>query len=243
MIAPVELVRELLRYRDMKMVSERDWAFITAMIAGGSIAFPVLAPLVVGSALVLGVTKIRDMRRRKQIAGIELPALTRAPNARTVVGVARKFRSTVPSMLGDSQVLVEHAIVKDARGGVLIRRSASTTFLLDRGEDGPLLVTGALRLVAPGMFGRAPVRAEVKRDDPRLRRMGVPADLAIAGELEAASLVESEMPIAVTGVIEEEAVAELAFHRDAGTIAVMRGVAGAPVLVEDRRLLAASLAR
>nr|PZN19052.1 MAG: hypothetical protein DIU78_21730 [Pseudomonadota bacterium] len=31
MVAPVDLVRELLQYRDMKMVDGRDWAFITAM--------------------------------------------------------------------------------------------------------------------------------------------------------------------------------------------------------------------
>lgn len=245
MVAPVELVRELLRYRDMKMVSGRDWAFITAMIAGGSIAFPVLAPVALGSMVVLGVTKVRELRHRKSIAGIEMPALHRAPNASTVVGVARKFRSTVSSILHDgTQVLLEHAIVKDRAGGVLLRRSASTSFLLDRGADeGPLLVTGALRLVAPGLFGMTPLRETIKRGDPRLLRMGVPVDLAIAGELEAASLVESDLQIAVTGVIEDEAVPDLAFHRDAGNISVMRGTAGAPVLVEDRRLLAAALAR
>jgi hypothetical protein len=214
------------------------------MIAGGSIAFPILAPVAMGSMVVLGVTKVRELWRRTQIAGIELPALSRAPGTRTVIGTAKRFRATVSSWLGEHQVLVEHAVVKDRAGGVLIRRSASTTFLLDRGgEDGPLLVTGALRLVAPGLFGTSPVREPVRRGDPRLRRMGVPADLAIAGELEASSLVESELPIAVTGVVQDEVVADLAFHRDGGTIPVMRGVAGAPVLVEDRRLLAASLAR
>ena len=47
--------------------------------------------------------------------------------------------------------------------------------------------------------------------------------------------------LAVTGVIEDEAVAELAFHRDGGRIPVMRGRVGAPVLVADRRLIAAGL--
>jgi len=243
MVAPVELVRELLRYRDMKMVSGRDWAFITAMIAGGSIAFPILAPVALGSMVVLGVTKLGEVRRRAQIAGIEMPALHRAPGAQTIIGTAKKFRSTVASVLGDAQVLVEHAIVKNRAGGVLIRRSASTSFLLDRGSEGPLLVAGALRLVAPGMFGTSPLRELVKRGDPRLRRMGIPADLAIAGNLEASTLVESDLEIAVTGVVEDEVVADLAFHRDGGSIPVMRGVAGAPVLVEDRRLHALALAR
>ncbi len=240
MVAPVELVRELLRYRDMKMGSGRDWAFITAMIAGGSIAFPLLAPIAIGSMAMLGVSKIRAIRQRAVFAGIELPALHRAPGARTVVGKARRFRTTVSSMLADTQVLLEHAVVKDRSGGVLLRRSAGTAFLLDRGSEGdPMLVTGALRLVAPGLFGTSPLREPVKRSDPRLRRMGVPVEFAIAGDLEASSLLEDELQIAVTGVIEHEAVADLAFHRDGGTVPVMRGVAGAPVLVEDWRLLGA----
>ncbi len=47
--------------------------------------------------------------------------------------------------------------------------------------------------------------------------------------------------LAVTGVIEEEATAEMAFHRDGGRIPVMRGRIGAPVLVADRRMIAAAL--
>ena len=81
-------------------------------------------------------------------------------------------------------------------------------------------------------------RTRVKRGDPRLARMGVPDDLAVSGELEVASVVADGPGLAVTGVIEEEAIAELAFHRDGGRIPVMRGRVGAPVLVEDRRLIA-----
>jgi hypothetical protein len=243
MVAPVDLVRELLRYRDMKMTSGRDWAFITAMIAGGSIAFPMLAPFALGSMTVLGVTKLRELRRRRAIAGIEMPPARAAPEARTEVGVARKFRALVGSIVGDREVLLEHAVVTDREGDVLIRRSTSASFLLDRGEAGPLLVTGALRLVAPGLFGTAPTREPITRTDPRLRRMGVPSDLAIAGTLAVSTLVESELAIAVTGVIAEESVAELAFHRDGGIIPVMRGRAGAPVLVEDRRLVGAAIGR
>jgi len=243
MVAPVDLVRELLRYRDMKMSSGRDWAFITALIAGGSIAFPMLAPFALGSMTVLGVTKLRELRRRRAIAGIEMPPPRVAADARTELGIARKFRGLVGSIVGDREVLLEHAVVTDPEGGVLIRRSTCTSFLLDRGDAGPLLVTGAQRLVAPGLFGMTPTLEPIVRTDPRLRRMGVPADLAIAGMLAVSSLVESELPIAVTGVVEDEAVADLAFHRDGGRIAVMRGRAGAPVLVEDRRLVGAALAR
>lgn len=243
MIAPVELVRELLRYRDMKMVNGRDWAFITAMIAGGSIAFPVLAPVALGSIVALGIAKLDELRKRKRIAGVELPALHVAPGARTVIGTPRKFRGTVASVVDDGNVLLEHAMVTDRTGGVLIRRATGTSFLLDRDDAGPLLVTGAMRLVAPGLFGYAPTREPIGRDDPRLSRMGVPHDLAIVGDLAVSSLVESDLAISVTGVVEDEAVAELAFHRDGGTIPVMRGRAGAPVLVEDRRLVGVAIVR
>jgi len=242
MVAPVELVRELLQYRDMNVSSGRDWAFITAMCAGGSLAFPILAPVAVGSMVALGVTKVRALRARKKIAGVELPPVPRAANARTVVGVARRFRAGVASLVGDGHVLAEHAVVRDRAGGVLIRRAASAPFLIERtAEDGgPLLVAGALRLVSPATLGMSPRRLRVGRGDAMLAQMGVPADLGIAGDLEATVIHDRDdtPPIAVTGVIEDEAVADLAFHRDGGHIAVMRGVPGAPVLVEDLRLVA-----
>jgi hypothetical protein len=242
MVAPVELVRELLQYRDMKMVSGRDWAFITAMIAGGSIAFPVLAPFALGSMVVLGISKLREMRMRRVIAGVELPAPHVAPGARTLVGIPRKFRSTVASIVDDAPVLAEHALVRDKNGGVLIRRSAASAFLLDRDGQPPVLVTGVTRLMSPGLFGRSPVREAVRRGDRRLHRMGVPGDLAITGELFVSSLAEGDLVITVTGLVEDEAVAELAFHRDGGRVPVMRGLPGAPLLIEDRRLIGAALA-
>jgi len=243
MVAPVDLVRELLRYRDMRMSSGRDWAFITALIAGGSIAFPVLAPIALGSMTVLGINKLRELPRQRAIAAIEMPLPPTPAAAGTQHGLRTKFRGLVGSFVGDREVLLEHAVVTDRDGGVLIRRSTSTSFLLDRGDAGPLLVTGALRLVAPGLFGSEPLIEPIGGSDARLRRMGVPADLAIAGTLAVSSLVESELSIAVTGHVEEETVAELAFHRDGGRIPVMRGRAGAPVIVEDRRLIAAVVAR
>jgi hypothetical protein len=71
--------------------------------------------------------------------------------------------------------------------------------------------------------------------------MGVPAELGVAGDLEVASVAADGTRLAVTGVVGEEAVVELAFHRDGGRIPVMRGLVGAPVLVEDRRLIGAAL--
>jgi hypothetical protein len=81
----------------------------------------------------------------------------------------------------------------------------------------------------------------VRRGDPRLEKMGVPGDFGIAGDLEIASIVADGPALAVTGVLEDEAVADLAFHRDGGRIPVMRGKIGAPVIVEDRRLVAAAI--
>jgi len=241
MVAPVELVRELLYYRDMKMVSGRDWAFITAMIAGGSIAFPVLAPFALGSMIVLGISKMREVMMRKVIAGVELPVARPAMGAKTVVGTPRKFRGTLPSLIDNAPILVEHAIVRDREGGVLIRRCAATTFLLERHDDVPVLVTGATRLVATGLFGKRPLREHVVRGDERLARMGVPPDLAINGELSVSSLGEADLTVSVTGLLDEESIADFAFHRDGGRVPVMRGVPGAPVLIEDRRLIAASI--
>lgn len=237
MTAPVELVRELLYYRDMRIANHRDWGMITAFVAGGSLAFPVLAPFAIGSVLAYGVHLLRARARRRGIVGVQLPAAVAAPGARTLYGTARKFRGTVPSILDDTPVLVEHAVVKDRTGSIIVRRSEAAPFLLDTPDDGPVLVTGVAR-VTPSALAQ---RARVRRGDPRLGRMGVPEDLGISGNLEVASICVDAQQLVVTGLVEEEAVAELAFHRDGGRIPVMRGRIGAPVLVSDRRLLAAAL--
>jgi hypothetical protein len=124
MTAPVELVRELLYYRDMRMIDRRDWGLITAFLAGSSLALPILAPFAVGSLVALGIDKLRKLRRQRAIAGVTLPAPIPAPGATTLYGVARKFRTTVSSLIaGDPDVLLEHAMIKDRRGAVLLRRS------------------------------------------------------------------------------------------------------------------------
>ena len=234
MTAPVELVRELLYYRDMKMVSGRDWSLITALFAGSSIALPVLAPVALASLTVLGVQKLREWRRRAAIAGIALPPPYAAPGATTLFGHARKLRSTVTSLVDGAPVLLEHAIVRD-RTGVLLRRAEAAPFLLEVEGEAPVLVTGATRVVSPSLLVHF---QRVRRGDPRLRRMGVPEDLAIAGDLEIATLDERGPALAITGVVEEDAVAELAFHRDGGRVRVVHGRPGAPVVVADRRLAA-----
>ncbi len=142
------------------------------------------------------------------------------------------------SLLGTDAVLLEHAAVKDRHGAVLLRRSETTPFLLDVEGRGPVLVTGVTRVKPASVLSH---RSFVERGDPRLEKMGVPLDLAVTGDLEVASIIADGPGLAVTGVLENEAVAELAFHRDGGQIPTMRGRVGAPVIVEDPRLIAAAL--
>jgi len=240
MVAPVELVRELLYYRDMKMVSGRDWAFITALLAGSSIAFPILAPVALGSVITLVVAKLAKLRR-SAIVAIDLPPVKSAADAQTVYGIPRKFRSTVCSLVDDAPMLIEHATLRARRSpGVLLRRIEQTPFLLDLVDDGgTMLVTGAMH-VRSSLSHHS---TWVKRGDPLLAKLGVPADFAVTGALEIKSVAERDPVLAVTGVVSEEAVAELAFHRDGGVVQVMRGVPGAPIIVEDRRLIGASILR
>lgn len=239
MTAPVELVRELLYYRDMRFIDHRDWGLITAFLAGSSLALPILMPFAVGSLVALAVNKLHRRRRRQVIAGIAMPPYAPPHGATTLYGVARRFRATVQSLADESPVLLEHVAVKDRKGCVLLRRTEAAPFLLDIEDRGPVLITGIARVTSSATV--LAQRVHVKRGDPRLAKMGVPADLAISGDLEIASVVADGPGLAVTGVLENEAVAELAFHRDGGQIPVMRGRIGAPVLVEDRRLIAAAL--
>jgi hypothetical protein len=231
MTAPVELVRELLYYRDMNFVNQRDWGLITAFLAGSSLALPILAPFAIGSMIALGAAKITALKKRAAIAGVTVPHPASPPGSTTVHGVARKLHSAV-----SGSVLLEHVSVSDANGAILVRRTESQPFLLES-ADGPILVTGAARVVRPSFIAE---RAQIRRGDPRLRAMGVPDDFAISGELEVAQVVEGAERLAITGVRTEETLAEMAFHRDGGRVSVMRGVAGAPLLVGDRRLMAVS---
>jgi hypothetical protein len=152
-----------------------------------------------------------------------------------LIGVARRFRSTVTSLVDHQPVLYEHAALKDRRDDVLLRRTESAPFLLQVESLGTVLVTGVTRVTPPSLVAE---RTRVKRGDPRLVALGIPADLGVAGELEIASIYDGGPVLAVTGLLEEESIADFAFHRDGGQVVVMRGRAGAPVIVEDPRMIA-----
>jgi len=239
MTAPVELVRELLHYRDMRFGNYRDWGMVTAFVAGSSLALPILAPIALGGIVAYGIYAARQhFRRRQAIVGVELVPPSIPHGATVAFGIPRKFRATMASLFDDAPVLVEHAVIKNASGAVLVRRSDATPFLLEEAGGPPTLVAGVMRILPANMLVR---RMRIERGDPRLARMGIPADLAIAGELEVASVVADGARLAVRGRREEEAIPELAFHRDGGRIAVMRGTIGAPVTVEDPRMVAVML--
>jgi len=222
MVAPVELVRELLHYRDMRFV-KREWGMIAAFLAGSSLWMPILAPFAGASLIALGLSKWRATRRRVDIVGVSADLPVPLPAATTVFGVARRFRSG-----GD--VLLSHASVRDDKGGVLVRRTTAQPFLLEA-DDGAILVTGAVRVRAPSFVAS---RAVVKRSE--LRAMGLPDDFWLSGQLETSELRVDAEHVAVTGVVAEEAVPELAFARSGGTTRVLRGTPGAPVIISDRRL-------
>jgi len=225
MTAPVELVRELLFYRDMRMSSGRDWGLITALVAGTSIAFPVLTPVALASMAGLGIHKLRTFRRRRAIVGIELAPPGLPEGALHMMGRARRFRATVRSLGDGGEVLAEHVAIRNRRGALLLRRTTGAAFWLERLEGEPVLVIGATRRV-----GDASATSEVRKGDPRLAELGVPRDLAIRGALEIASLRDAA-PVSAIGAVAIETIPELAFHRDGGQVAVMRGRPGAPVLL------------
>ncbi|MFT3692928.1 MAG: hypothetical protein QM831_07290 [Kofleriaceae bacterium] len=233
MVAPVELVRELLAYRDMKMTRGRDWGFATAGLAGAAILWPVVTPFALACALIAA----RVSSRGKRIAAIDPPVIKSGASATTIYGTARKFRSTVTSIVDDSEVLAEAITIRPKRSPmVLLRRIMVAPFLIDPVDGGaPVLITGAVHV-------RGMVQSNhewVRRGHPLLAKLGVPGDLYIQGPLDAQAIVEAGPVLSITGTLGEEAVPELAFHRDGGLVSVMRGTHGAPVIVEDRRLIGA----
>ncbi len=236
MTAPVAFVRELLAYHDMRLV-RLDWGLITAFLAGTSLAIPIVTPIAAVSALALAYRRLA-LRWRSPIAAVELPQTPPVPGATTIYGIARKLRSTVESIVDRRQVLIEHATLRERRGpNVILRRTECAPFLLELVDgSGSVLIAGATRMRAPTLLSHT---TWVKRGDPLLARMGIPPDFGIAGALEVHTVGEDGPVLALTGVISQEAVPELAFHRDGGLVPVMRGVSGAPIIVEDRRLIGA----
>src|SRR5688572_21046272 len=98
MVAPIDLIRDLLGYRDLRLAAERDLGLVTALLAGGSLAVPILAPFALASlaALLLRVP-IRRRRERalaeRHVAAVALPPALPPPQAVTIIGAVRPFRA------------------------------------------------------------------------------------------------------------------------------------------------------
>jgi hypothetical protein len=243
MVAPIDLIRDLLGYRDLRLAAERDLGLVTALLAGGSLAVPILAPFALAS---LGALLIRvPLRRRREralaerhVVAVALPPALPAPQAVTIIGGVRPFRAKAMASLVDGmRVVAEEVSVArgDPRFGlqVLMRRSRAVPFLVDPAAGGPILVRGEVRVVERVPPWIKSIRfGEVRRGDALLARMGVPADMRIEGNLHGDRVFASQQhEVEVTGCIVEEPVAEFAFHRDPGVTRVMHGEPGRPVLV------------
>src|SRR4029077_8915481 len=111
------------------------------------------------------------------IAGIELAVPEPRANTTAAHGVARKLRATIASIADDSAVLAEHGEIWNQ--GVILRRSETAPFWLDRQGEPAVLVSGVTRRIGHG----TPRPIDVTRGDALLSRMGVPAHFAISGEL------------------------------------------------------------
>jgi hypothetical protein len=244
MVAPLPLIRDLLRYRDMSLAAERDLGLVTALLAGGSIAVPILMPFALASLAALAVRVPLRRRRARRLANQDVspvapaPALP-APGAVTRVGIARPlYGCAIPSLVDERPMLVEDVALAStgALGGMLFRASRSAPFLLetsgpDLDRDRAIVITGVVRWV-PNVPTAEIRRRAVHRGDPLLARLGLPDDLRLDAELAVDGLApESATSIEVNGVITEERVPELAMYREGAAVMVMRGEPGRPVLV------------
>jgi len=244
MVAPMELVRDLLGYRDMRLAAERDLSLITALLAGGAFALPILLPFAIVS---VGALLVRvPLRRRREraiaerhVAAVTLPPPRPAPQAVTMIGAVRAFRSSLASIVDGTRVLAEEISIAlgDPRFGleVLMRRSRHVPFLVQPAAGGPILIEGEVRILERIPPGIRTVRyGAVRRGDPLLDRMGIPPDMRIAGDLHCGRVIATqEHEVEVTGCIVEEPIPEFAFHRDPGVTRIMRGEPGRPVLVAN----------
>lgn len=231
MVAPLAGLRELMSYRDMNIVAERDMWMITALLAGGSIVMPFLLPV---SLLTLGASAVQARRRRRlrseqPIAAIaEIRALP-APSAITVQGPARPLRTPVRRPWDGGATIAAELAVRWV-GGLFLRATASAPFVLDT-EHGAVIVTGVIRFAPPLLKYRVASPPETGGDEPRLAALGVPPDWRFAGIIHVDEVTDRAV-VRVTGVANEEPVPERSSYRDGGVALVMRGTVVSPVLLE-----------
>jgi hypothetical protein len=235
MVAPLAGLRELMAYRDMTLVAERDMWLITALLAGGSMVIPFLLPV---SLFTLGASAMQSNRRRKArrdppIAAIEDTRAMPGPDAVSVTGVAAPLRARALRPWDGGSSLAAELSVRWIEG-LFLRATASAPFVV--GEPGAdphrsVIVTGVIRFAAPRLVYLETSPPEIRGDDPRLAAPGVPPEWRFAGTLRVDEVVEGAR-VRVTGEVHEEQVPERTSYRDGGVARVMRGTPTSPILVE-----------
>ena len=231
MVAPLAGLRELMSYRDMNLVAERDMWMITALLAGGSIVMPFLLPV---SLLTLGASAVQARRRRRlrseqPIAAIAEVRAAPAPGSITVSGPARPLRAPVRRPWDGGTTIAAELAVRWV-GGLFLRATAAAPFVVDT-EQGAVIVTGVVRFAPPMLKYRVTSPPETGGNDPRLAALGVPAAWRFAGIIHVDEVLDRAV-VRVTGLAHEEPVPERSSYRDGGVALVMRGNAASPVLLE-----------
>jgi hypothetical protein len=234
-VAPADLVRDLLAYRDLSLAAERDLGLITALLAGGSIAIPILFPFMLVSLGALAVrVPVRRLRARAhaehRVEPIRVPPPTAAARAIAIAGEARRFRGgTVQSRWDGAPVIAEEIAIETA-DGVIVRHAASAPFFVDAGGE-RVLIRGHVRLMAEPDWtvgGR-----KIRAGDALPYELGLPRDLRVRGIARRTRLTETAIasPVIAIGVESFEALPEHASLRDGGQTRVLVGEPGTPVLI------------
>jgi hypothetical protein len=235
MVAPLAGLRELMSYRDMNLIAERDMWMITALLAGGSIMMPFLLPV---SLLTLGASAVQARRRHKArrdqpIAAIVDTRPAPPPEAVSVRGRVTPLRALVARPWDGGNTVAAELAVRWV-DGLFLRATASAPFVID-GDEGAVVVTGVYRFAPPMLVYYPATPPDLGGDEPRLAAIGVPATWRFAGQLHVDEVTEGQV-VRATGLVREELVPERATFRDGGVSRVMRGTPGAPVLLETTRV-------
>ncbi|MBX3157913.1 MAG: hypothetical protein KF773_18235 [Deltaproteobacteria bacterium] len=202
---------------------------------------PWLGAAVLGTTVAGGAAATLHNRKRKTIVATSKRRAPIAegstPCAGTVAPLTGGLRALVDKVGaprgdddaadGGGPVLVEQLEVCTRMGGLFVRRIRAAPFVIDTGGE-MVIVTGEVRLLPrAGAFHRE----RLAPHDARLAALGVPADLISHGWLETTTLRPGDRCRAL-GLVGDESLPELAFHREGGSTRVMRGRRDAVVVVE-----------
>ena len=219
---------KLLKYRDLAVAAGSNnrrakWRQVagiagflggyTGLFVGAALWPPAIAIILGGGAATAGVV---GWRNRGAMADVPLLPVATPKDAVEQTGIARKLTDSFDGVLVEQSVIRRH-------GGVIMRRTKAVPFLVE--TEPKLVVAGIVRVTSKA--------TEQKLDKAALRSLGV--SLSVSGKLEVATIREGDR-VRVTGAVTTEMLPELAFHRDAGEVNVMRGAANAVVAVacEDK---------